>query len=107
VLRIGDAEERYPLSDLQLIGRHNAENAMAAFVAARLVGVSPAQIRAAARDFRALPHRMERVGEARGIRWYDDWKGTNVGAAVASLDGFPQPFVLIAGGKHKGGDYAP
>jgi UDP-N-acetylmuramoylalanine--D-glutamate ligase len=106
VLRL-EAEERYPLADLALVGRHNVENAMAAFLAARLVGVSPAAVRAGARAFRALPHRMELVADAGDVRYYDDSKGTNVGAVVASLDGFPRPFVLIAGGRHKGGDYAP
>ena len=103
-----DDEERYPLVELQLVGRHNAENAMAAFLAARLVGISSERVREAARHFRALPHRMELVGESKsGVRYYDDSKGTNVGAVAASLDGFPRPYILIAGGKHKGGSYAP
>jgi UDP-N-acetylmuramoylalanine--D-glutamate ligase len=50
---------------------------------------------------------MELVGDAGGIAYYDDSKGTNVGAVVAALDGFPRPVVLIAGGRDKGGDYAP
>jgi UDP-N-acetylmuramoylalanine--D-glutamate ligase len=50
---------------------------------------------------------MELVGELDGILFYDDSKGTNVGAVAAALDGFPRPVVLIAGGKDKGGDYAP
>src|SRR5262249_43909169 len=107
VLRPSGTDERYPVTELPLVGRHNLENAMAAFLAARLVGATPADVGAAAREFRALPHRMELVGQGRGVCYYDDSKGTNVGAVVASLDGFPQPFVLIAGGKHKGGDYAP
>ena len=107
VLRI-DREERYPLSELQLVGRHNAENAMAAFLAARLVGIAPDRVRQIAKSFKALPHRMELVGQSPAdVRYYDDSKGTNVGAVAASLEGFPRPFVLIAGGKHKGGSYAP
>ena len=50
---------------------------------------------------------MELVAEAGGVAYYDDSKGTNVGAVVAALDGFPRPVVLIAGGRDKGGDYAP
>ena len=50
---------------------------------------------------------MELVAEADGVAYYDDSKGTNVGAVVAALDGFPRPVVLIAGGRDKGGDYAP
>ncbi len=57
--------------------------------------------------FRPLAHRMELVAEADGVAYYDDSKGTNVGAVVAALDGFPRPVVLIAGGRDKGGDYAP
>jgi UDP-N-acetylmuramoylalanine--D-glutamate ligase len=50
---------------------------------------------------------MELVAKAGGVLYYDDSKGTNVGAVVAALDGFPRPVVLIAGGRDKGGDYAP
>ena len=65
------------------------------------------QVRAALRAFRPLPHRMQLVGERRGLRFYDDSKATNVDSVVAGLDGFPAPFVLIAGGRDKGGSYAP
>jgi UDP-N-acetylmuramoylalanine--D-glutamate ligase len=59
------------------------------------------------RRFRGLPHRVERVAEVGGVGFYDDSKGTNVGAAVAALTGMPQPVVLIAGGDGKGQDFAP
>jgi UDP-N-acetylmuramoylalanine--D-glutamate ligase len=104
VLTLG---ERYPTEDLVIVGTHNLENAMAAYLAARLAGVPPEAVRAAARAFRPLPHRMELVGEVAGVRYFDDSKGTNVGAVAAALDGFPRPVVLIAGGKDKGGSYAP
>jgi UDP-N-acetylmuramoylalanine--D-glutamate ligase len=108
VLRLrGGVEERYPTSDLVIVGTHNLENAMASYLGARLAGVAPDAIRAAAKAFRPLPHRMELVGEKDDVRYYDDSKGTNVGAVAAALDGFPRPVVLIAGGKDKGGDYAP
>jgi UDP-N-acetylmuramoylalanine--D-glutamate ligase len=80
---------------------------MASYLAARLAGVAPAAVREAARAFRPLPHRMELVGERGDVRFYDDSKGTNVGAVAAALDGFPRPVVLIAGGKDKGGSYEP
>jgi UDP-N-acetylmuramoylalanine--D-glutamate ligase len=99
--------EIYPTSDLHIVGTHNLENAMASYLAARLAGVSPGAIRAAARVFRPLAHRMELVGERGDVRYYDDSKGTNVGAVAAALDGFPRPVVLIAGGRDKGGDYEP
>ena len=57
--------------------------------------------------FQPLPHRMQLVGERRGVRFYDDSKATNVDSVVAGVDGFPTPFVLIAGGRDKGGSYAP
>jgi UDP-N-acetylmuramoylalanine--D-glutamate ligase len=111
VLRLGagaGAEvERYPTDDLVIVGTHNLENAMAAYLAGRLAGVPAAAVREAARGFRPLPHRMELVGDRDDVRFYDDSKGTNVGAVAAALDGFPRPVVLIAGGKDKGGSYAP
>ena len=100
--------ESYPADLPWLLGqRHNQANALAALLAARLAGASPAEARAGLLSFRPLAHRMELVAEADGIAYYDDSKGTNVGAVVAALDGFPRPVVLIAGGRDKGGDYEP
>lgn len=101
------AEERYPASDLVIVGNHNMENAMCAYLAARLVGVSVDAVRAGARAYRPLPHRMELVGDRDGLYFYDDSKGTNVASVAASVRGFPRPLVLIAGGVDKGGSYAP
>ena len=101
-------EERYDARELQLVGRHNLGNALAAFLAMRGAGLATAdEVRIGAARFRPLSHRMELVGEGKGVRFYDDSKGTNVAAVVASLDGFPRPFILIAGGRDKGGSYAP
>ena len=103
-----EAPESYPADLAWLLGqRHNQANALAALLAARLAGASPAEALAGLLAFRPLAHRMELVAEADGIAYYDDSKGTNVGAVVAALDGFPRPVVLIAGGRDKGGDYAP
>lgn len=99
--------ERYPLHNPALLGRHNQENALAALLAARLVGATTSEARRALHEFHALAHRMELVADAGGVEYYDDSKGTNVGAVTAALSGFPRPVVLIAGGKDKGGDYAP
>lgn len=108
VLRLPGGQERYPTAELNLVGSHNLANALAAFLLMRASGLAtPAQVREAARAFRPLPHRMEWVAERGGVHFYDDSKGTNVGAVVASLHGFPRPFALIAGGRHKGGSYAP
>ena len=103
----GADEERYPTSDLVIVGNHNLENAMGAYLAARGVGVPIDAVRAGARAYRPLPHRMELVGDAGGIQYYDDSKGTNVASVAASVRGFPRPLVLIAGGVDKGGSYQP
>jgi UDP-N-acetylmuramoylalanine--D-glutamate ligase len=101
------AEERYPVDDLVIVGNHNLENAMGAYLAARSCGVSVDAIRAGARSYRPLPHRMEWIGEKDDIRFYDDSKGTNVASVAASVRGFPRPLALIAGGVDKGGSYEP
>ena len=108
IVRLPDGPaERYPANPPGLVGRHNQANALAALLAGRLAGATPEQARSALLAFRPLAHRMELVAETGGVAYYDDSKGTNVGAVVASLDGFPRPVVLIAGGRDKGGDYAP
>jgi UDP-N-acetylmuramoylalanine--D-glutamate ligase len=100
-------DERYPVSDLVIVGNHNLENAMGAYLATRGVGLPADAIRAGARAYRPLPHRMELVGDKAGIHYYDDSKGTNVASVAASVRGFPRPLVLIAGGVDKGGSYEP
>jgi UDP-N-acetylmuramoylalanine--D-glutamate ligase len=114
VLRLPD-EERYPMDDLVIVGNHNMENAMCAYLATRTLGLPPDAVRAGARAYRPLPHRMELVGEREAgppgskgdIYYYDDSKGTNVASVAASVKGFPRPLVLIAGGVDKGGSYEP
>ena len=96
-----------PVADLPVAGLHNAANALAAAALAETVAVAPSHMAAALRGFRGLPHRVERVANVRGITFYDDSKGTNVGSTVAALRGMPQPVVLIAGGDGKGQDFAP
>jgi UDP-N-acetylmuramoylalanine--D-glutamate ligase len=108
VMPIEGGEERYPSSELNIIGRHNLGNALAAILMMRQSGLATFdQVRAALKSFQPLPHRMQLVGEKRGVRYYDDSKATNVDSVVAGVDGFPRPFVLIAGGRDKGGSYAP
>jgi UDP-N-acetylmuramoylalanine--D-glutamate ligase len=100
--------ERFDLSVAKLHGRHNHDNAAAAIGAARALGVKPDDIRRALAKFEPLAHRMALVGELQGVRFYDDSKGTNVGAAVTALRGMSEPrAVLIAGGRDKQGSYAP
>jgi UDP-N-acetylmuramoylalanine--D-glutamate ligase len=106
VLHLPD-EERYPVDDLVIVGNHNMENAMCAYLATRTLGLPPEAVRAGARAYRPLPHRMELVGDRGNIYYYDDSKGTNVASVAASVRGFPRPLVLIAGGVDKGGSYEP
>ena len=107
IRREGETEERYGLDALQLTGTHNLENVMAAILAAREAGVEPSAIRETMAKFRGLPHRLVHVRDVDGVSYYDDSKATNVGAAVRSIESFTRPVILIAGGKDKGGDYAP
>ncbi|MBI5420224.1 MAG: UDP-N-acetylmuramoyl-L-alanine--D-glutamate ligase [Deltaproteobacteria bacterium] len=107
VCRLGGAEERYPRALLRIRGTQNVENAMAAIAAARLIGVPPDAVREAVSAFPGLPHRVEFVREAGGVAWFNDSKGTNVGAVLKCLEGFSEPVVLIAGGKDKGVDFRP
>ena len=101
---------RVSVRDLRLRGRHNLSNACAAVLAARLVGVHADDIAAVLREFEGLPHRMQHVRTIDGVEYIDDSKATNVGAAVASIDGLAgsaTKIVLIAGGVDKGGSYDP
>ena len=96
--------------EMKLAGLHNAANALAALALCRALGLPLEPLLAALREFKGLPHRVEPVGEAHGVRWYDDSKGTNVGSTVAALAGLAQGgtrVVLIAGGEGKGQDFSP
>jgi UDP-N-acetylmuramoylalanine--D-glutamate ligase len=95
------------VSELPLAGLHNAANALAAHALAHAIGVPDEALARALRSFRGLPHRMRKVTEHKGVVFFDDSKGTNVGATVAALAGLRQPVVLIAGGDGKGQDFAP
>ena len=90
-----------------LSGLQNVENALAAIAVARSMGVPPPAVQAELARFPGLPHRVEFVRSVAGVSYYNDSKGTNVGAVLAALDGFPEPVVLIAGGKDKGVDFRP
>jgi UDP-N-acetylmuramoylalanine--D-glutamate ligase len=107
VWRDGANEERFPLADVKIQGVHNVENMMAAVAAAKLAGIARQPIQQTLENFPGLEHRLEFVREKDGVRYYNDSKGTNVGAVVKSLAGFSAPVILIAGGVDKGGDYGP
>lgn len=97
-------DERFARELVPLAGRHNAINSLFALAAARHVGVSHVDCERGLRGFKALPHRMNLVGERDGVTFYDDSKATNVASVLAGLDGFERPFVLICGGRAKGDD---
>ncbi len=101
-----EGEERYPTGKFKLKGRHNLENIMAAIGAARHLGISRETILKTVERFDGLPHRMEAVRRIGGVWYYNDSKGTNVGALLKSLEGVEGPVILIAGGKDKGGNYS-
>jgi UDP-N-acetylmuramoylalanine--D-glutamate ligase len=94
-------------SDLALVGRHNALNALAALALTSCVATIDARVLAALAAFRGLPHRMERVAEVGGVLFVNDSKATTVAATLAALEGIDRPAALIAGGDGKGQDFAP
>lgn len=98
--------EGFDLRRAKLYGLHNQHNAAAAVAAARALGIAPQAIRSGLERFQPLAHRMALAGEVGGVRFYDDSKGTNVGAAVTALLGLTESKgVLIAGGRDKHGSY--
>ena len=101
------AQALLPVAAIGVPGLHNAANALAAHALGSAVGLPDEAMARAIRDFEGLPHRVQLVAEAGGVRFYDDSKGTNVGASVAALEGFTVPVVLIAGGDGKGQDFSP
>ncbi len=107
VLRITDEETLMRSDELSLTGPHNLHNALAAAVAARVAGLSPAVLREGLRTFAGVPHRMELVRETGGVRYVNDSKATNVHAVRYALESMDVPVVLIAGGRDKGNDYGP
>jgi UDP-N-acetylmuramoylalanine--D-glutamate ligase len=101
------AEDELPTEPL-IRGAHNRENAAAATAAARALGVPDEQIAHALRTFPGVPHRLEPVGEAAGVRYVNDSKATNVAAALRALAAYAdEPVHLILGGSRKGEDFAP
>jgi UDP-N-acetylmuramoylalanine--D-glutamate ligase len=110
VIRIDDKEYRFSIADCSLKGLHNVENMLASLAAALATKNDEAAVasyRNTLKNFRGLPHRVEKFFSNQGIDFYDDSKGTNVGAVVMALASFDKNIILIAGGRDKQGDYAP
>ncbi|MDP2833570.1 MAG: UDP-N-acetylmuramoyl-L-alanine--D-glutamate ligase [Pseudomonadota bacterium] len=100
-------EALLPVDKLPIAGLHNAANVLAALALCRAIGLPYDGLIPALKTFEGLPHRVQRVAEVAGRTFYDDSKGTNVGATAAALLGFTGPLVLIAGGDGKGQNFSP
>jgi UDP-N-acetylmuramoylalanine--D-glutamate ligase len=98
-----------PAEALRIRGRHNAVNALAALALATATGAQLAPMLYGLREYRGEPHRVEPVGIVQEVEYFDDSKGTNVGATVAALVGLgaERRLVVILGGDGKGQDFAP
>jgi UDP-N-acetylmuramoylalanine--D-glutamate ligase len=96
----------FPTDGIRLQGVHNLENIMVSLACCLLLGCDPEKSFAVVRDFESLHHRMEFVRKFKGVVYYEDSKATNVGSVEKALESFDN-ITLIAGGKDKGGSYAP
>lgn len=106
VINVAGEERRIPRASLKLQGNANVENALAAWLAARAVGVDDVDVQIAFGTFPGLPHRMVLVRELDGVKYINDSKGTNVDATIKSLEGFGErSVILILGGKDKAGEF--
>jgi len=106
--------KKLPLSDTKtnsalsnLIGVHNKENIAAASIVAEICGVDQKMINQGLKSFKGLPHRLQFIKEVSGVKYFNDSKGTNIGAVLGSVKSFENPVVLIAGGKDKNTAYSP
>ena len=102
----GVAEALGHIKDIALLGAHNLENALAAATTARLAGASTASIRRGLATAHPLPHRTEWVAEAKGVRWVNDSKATNVAAARTAISSLDGALLVLLGGKDKGEDFS-
>jgi len=107
IWRDASKEEKFPLRRVKIQGVHNVENMMAAIAVTKAEAIGRDVIQKSLEAFSGLEHRLEFVREINGVRYYNDSKGTNVGAVAKSLASFSAPVILLAGGVDKGGDYAP
>ena len=98
----GEVMEVGPVSDIQIIGKHNLENTLAAISACVVVGIGMEEIMATIREYRGIEHRLEFVCELEGVDFYNDSKATNPEAAIEGIKSFDSPIILLAGGRNKG-----
>ena len=97
----------FSLEHFFLPGAHNIENLMAVVLAGEALQIGPEIIQKTINECKGLSHRLQLVGEKNGISFFNDSKATNIDAAVRAISSFDTPLILIAGGRHKGADYAP
>lgn len=90
--------------ELPVEGLHNQANALAALALGHSIGLDMQAMCRALKQFKGLPHRMQRIAESEGVRWVDDSKATNIGACIAALQGYRRKVILLAGGDAKGAD---
>jgi UDP-N-acetylmuramoylalanine--D-glutamate ligase len=100
-----EAEPLLPADELQILGPHNVANALAAALAAALMGAETAALAEGLRSFRAPPHRLEPVAEHEGVLWINDSKATNLASTEVALRSMTRPTILLLGGRHKGEPY--
>lgn len=100
-------EKLIALAELKLAGLHNAANAMAALALCAAIGVAPRALLPALARFTGLAHRVEFVTQIKGVDYYDDSKGTNVGATLAAIQGMGRKVAVILGGEGKEQDFTP
>ena len=98
-----------PVSELKIAGTHNIANALAALALGHAAGLSMENMLATLKEFPGLSHRCQWVAEKKGVNWYNDSKGTNVGACIAAVNGLggKGKIILLAGGQGKGADFSP
>ncbi|WP_414040339.1 UDP-N-acetylmuramoyl-L-alanine--D-glutamate ligase [Acidithiobacillus sp. M4-SHS-6] len=96
-----------PVAELRMRGGHNVENALAAALLAQAAQFPLTAVQQVLRTYPGLPHRLAWVAEYQGVQYYDDSKGTNLGATLKAMGGLPGPLVMILGGDAKGADLSP
>ena len=105
-LCVGD-EILLSTAELKIRGQHNYANVLAALALGSSINLPMQAMLDAVKEFPGLEHRTQWVAEINDVNWFNDSKGTNVGATLAAIDGLPGKHVLIAGGQGKGGDFLP
>lgn len=102
---VKESIHEYFLEKFHLRGIHNIENLMAAVAVGEIMGLSRDDIQNGIKTFKGVPHRIEFVKEIKGIKFYNDSKGTNVSSVIRAIESFNERIILIAGGRDKGSDF--